>query len=123
MPKISDPPCEESLMSVPDLFTVAEAAIVLRIGRTTAYELVRRDFDSGGGEGLAVVRVGGQFRVPRSALERILGGPVTCLVDGSSPSELAPPLVATQAMHSRGQRSTSAPASSSSVDEPTLPFS
>jgi len=111
-------------MSVPDLLTVAEAAIVLRIGRTTAYELVRRDFDSGGGEGLAVVRIGGQFRVPRSALERILGGPVTCLVDGSSPSELAPPLVATPATSSRGQRSTPAPPSSSAAQaEPTLPFS
>lgn len=110
-------------MSNPDLFTVAEAAIVLRIGRTTAYELVRRDFDSGGGEGLAVVRIGGQFRVPRSALERIVGGPVTCLVNGSSPPEPASPSVASPAMYSRGQRSTSAPASSSSVDEPTLPFS
>ncbi len=110
-------------MSNPDLFTVAEAAIVLRIGRTTAYELVRRDFDSGGGEGLAVVRIGGQFRVPRSALERIVGGPVTCLVNGSSPPEPASPSVASPAMYSRGQRSTSAPAPSSSVDEPTLPFS
>jgi excisionase family DNA binding protein len=122
MPKISDPPCEESLMSVPDLLTVAEAAVVLRIGRTTAYELIRRDFASGGGEGLAVVRIGGQFRVPRSALERIVGGPVTCLVDGSSPPEPAPLPTASPAVHSQGQRSTSAPSSSSADAEPTLPF-
>jgi excisionase family DNA binding protein len=109
-------------MSNPDLFTVAEAAVVLRIGRTTAYELVRRDFDSGGGEGLAVVRIGGQFRVPRSALERIVGGPVTCLVDGTSPPEPAPLAVDSPAMPSRGQRSTSAPASSSADAAPTLPF-
>jgi excisionase family DNA binding protein len=109
-------------MSNPDLFTVAEAAVVLRIGRTTAYELVRRDFDSGGGEGLAVVRIGGQFRVPRSALERIVGGPVTCLVDGGSPSEPEPRSVATAATSSPGQRSTSAPTSSRADAEPTLPF-
>ncbi len=109
-------------MSNPDLFTVAEAAAVLRIGRTTAYELVRRDFDSGGGEGLAVVRIGGQFRVPRSALERIVGGPVTCLVDGRSPSEPAPRLVPSPSTSSRGQRSNPTSPSSSSVDEPTLPF-
>lgn len=109
-------------MSNPDLFTVAEAAVVLRIGRTTAYELVRRDFDSGGGEGLAVVRVGGQFRVPRSALERIVGGPVTCLVNGSSPSKPAPLSVDSPATPSRGQRSTSAPSSPSANPEPTLPF-
>ena len=39
-------------MSTPDLFTITEAAVVLRIGRTTAYELARRDLASGGGEGL-----------------------------------------------------------------------
>ncbi len=110
-------------MSVPDLLTVTEAAVVLRIGRTTAYELVRRDFDSGGGEGLAVVRIGGQFRVPRSALERIVGGPVTCLVDGSSPPEPAPRSVPSPSAPSREQRSTPTPPSSSSVDEPTLPVS
>jgi len=64
-------------MSAPDLFTVTEAAVVLRIGRTTAYELARRDLATGGGEGLGVVRIGGQLRIPRVALERIIGGPVT----------------------------------------------
>ena len=109
-------------MSVPDLFTVAEAAVVLRIGRTTAYELVRRDFDSGGGEGLAVVRIGGQFRVPRSALERIVGGPVTCLVDGGSLTEPTPLSVASPATPSRRRRSISAPSSPPADAEPTLPF-
>ena len=110
-------------MSVPDLLTVAEAAVVLRIGRTTAYELIRRDFASGGGEGLAVVRIGGQFRVPRSALERILGGPVTCLVNGSSPPDPASPSGPSPSTPSRRQRSTSAPSSPSAYAEPTLPFS
>lgn len=111
-------------MSAPDLFTVAEAAAVLRIGRTTAYELVRRDFDSGGGEGLAVVRIGGQFRVPRSALERIVGGPVNC---PSAPSPAPPPVArpsdAAPAEPTNGSRSTKAPSSQGSVDAaPTLPF-
>ena len=64
-------------MSVPDLFTVTEAAAILRVGRTTAYELAARDVATGGGEGLGVVRVGGQLRVRRAALELLLGGPVT----------------------------------------------
>ena len=63
-------------MSSPDLFTVTEAAVVLRIGRTTAYELARRDLATGGGEGLGVIRVGGQLRVPRAALERLIGAPI-----------------------------------------------
>lgn len=71
-------------MSTPDLFTVTEAAAVLRIGRTTAYELARRDLATSGGEGLAVVRIGGQLRIPRSALERITGGPVALPTAGST---------------------------------------
>ena len=63
-------------MSLPELFTVTEAAVVLRIGRTTAYELARRDLATGGGEGLGVIRVGGQLRVPRVALERLIGAPI-----------------------------------------------
>ena len=62
-------------MDLPVLFTVAEAAVVLRIGRTTAYELARRDLATDGGEGLGAVRVGGQLRIPRASLERMTGGP------------------------------------------------
>ena len=64
-------------MTVPDLFTVTEAASILRVGRTTAYELATRDLATGGGEGLGVVRIGNQLRVRRAALEVLLGGPVT----------------------------------------------
>lgn len=64
-------------MFVPDLFTVTEAAAILRVGRTTAYELAARDVATGGGEGLGVVRIGGQLRVRRAALEVLVGGPVT----------------------------------------------
>jgi excisionase family DNA binding protein len=58
------------------MFTVAEAARVLRISRTTAYRLVHLYLATGGREGIPVVRVGGQLRVPRSELEKLIGGPV-----------------------------------------------
>jgi Helix-turn-helix domain len=61
----------------PDLFTVEEAARVLRIGRTSAYELVRRYLATGGAEGVPALRVGHLLRVPRHGLEVLLGGPIT----------------------------------------------
>jgi excisionase family DNA binding protein len=63
--------------TTPDFLTVEEAAAVLRIGRTTAYELVREFLRTGGAEGLPARRVGRQMRVPRAALERWHGGPIT----------------------------------------------
>jgi hypothetical protein len=61
----------------PDLLTIEEAARVLRIGRTSAYALARRYLRSNGAEGLPVLRVGHQLRVPRLALEALVGGPIT----------------------------------------------
>ena len=66
-------------MPVPDLLTIEEAAAVLRIGRTTAYDLAGRDLATGGGEGLGVVRVGRLLRVRRTALEALVGGPLTSI--------------------------------------------
>lgn len=61
----------------PDFLTVEEAARVLRIGRTAAYQLTRRYLETGGADGVPATRVGRQVRVPRSGLERMLGGPIT----------------------------------------------
>ena len=61
---------------VPDFFRVEEAARVLRIGRTAAYELARQFLATAGASGLPVVRVGRQLRVPRHHLEVLAGGPV-----------------------------------------------
>ena len=61
----------------PDFFTVEEAARVLRIGRTAAYDLARRWRSTDGREGLPVVAFGRLLRVPRAALESISGGPIT----------------------------------------------
>lgn len=54
-------------MSEPLVYTIEEAAGLLRIGRTAAYELARR------GE-LPAVRLGRSLRVPRHALEQLLNG-------------------------------------------------
>ena len=64
-------------VSVPDLLTVMEAAGVLRVGRTTAYDLVDKYFATDGGDGLPCLRVGGQLRVPRVLFEEWLGFHIT----------------------------------------------
>lgn len=57
---------------LPDVLTIEEAARVLRIGRGAAYALARQYLDSGGREGLPVVRLGRSLRVPRAGLLRLL---------------------------------------------------
>ena len=49
---------------------VEEAARVLSIGRSTAYELANAFLASGGREGLPVIRLGAALRVPVRALEQ-----------------------------------------------------
>lgn len=61
----------------PDFFTVEEAARVLRIGRGAAYTLARQWRATDGREGLPVISLGKTLRVPRAALERLCGGPLT----------------------------------------------
>lgn len=56
--------------------TVEEAATVLRIGRTAAYEATRRYRATAGAEGIPVYKVGGTLRVPRYKLEEIAGGAI-----------------------------------------------
>jgi excisionase family DNA binding protein len=50
---------------------VEEAAQVLRISRTSAYELARRRLESGGRDGLPAVRLGRSIRIPAAALDRL----------------------------------------------------
>ena len=61
----------------PDFLTIEEAAHVLRIGRSAAYELAREFLATNGAAGLPVVRIGRQLRVPRARLEQLSGGPLT----------------------------------------------
>lgn len=61
---------------LPDFLTVEEAAAILRIGRTKAYQLVNLGFATEGREGLPARRVGRQVRIPLRALEAMNGGPL-----------------------------------------------
>ena len=61
-----------SLDDLPEVLTVEEAAVVLRIGRGAAYELARLWRETNGREGLPVVSLGRSLRVPRAALRRML---------------------------------------------------
>ena len=54
------------------LLTIEEAARLLRIGRSLAYELARRYLASGGRFGLPVIRIGSCLRVPRWALMELI---------------------------------------------------
>jgi Helix-turn-helix domain len=75
--------------TVPDFFTVEEAAAILRIGRTAAYALAREYLATDGASGLPVVRLGKLLRVPRTRLEAMIGGPITW------PLKVAPTVVPT----------------------------
>ena len=56
----------------PELLTLMEAATILRIGRTTAYELAHQYLATGGACGLPVVHVGKQLRVHRARLDEVI---------------------------------------------------
>ena len=61
-----------ALEDLPEVLTIEEAAAVLRVSRTAAYELSRLWRASGGVEGLPVIRLGRSLRVSRADLFRLL---------------------------------------------------
>jgi hypothetical protein len=69
--------CRGSAGLAPDLLTVAEVVVILRISRTKVYELASEWRTADGESGLRSVFVGGQIRFPRLAIEEIVGGPLT----------------------------------------------
>jgi excisionase family DNA binding protein len=79
----------------PDFFTIEEAARILRIGRTAAYELARKWRATDGRDGLPVVAFGRLLRVPRTALEAFGGGPLatacTAVIEKPKPAPVEPP--------------------------------
>ena len=69
------------------VLTVEEAASVLRIGRSLAYQLAREYDATGGRSGLPVIRLGGCLRVPRWALRELACcGRVVRLCDAQPPN-------------------------------------
>ena len=69
-------PDERPLRSIDDLpiaLTVAEVAGILRVSRTTVYELIRMWHATGGAMGLRAVKLGRSLRIPRIALLEFLG--------------------------------------------------
>lgn len=71
------PPSALSLDGLPLMLTVAEAAVVLRVSRTTAYKLADDWRTSGGREGLPVVQLGRRLVVRRVDLAALVGLPST----------------------------------------------
>ena len=63
--------------TVPVLLTVEEAGVLLRIGRTKAYAMAREWRETDGQSGLPVVDLGHVLRVPRRALEDLIGAELT----------------------------------------------
>lgn len=106
---------------VPAFLTVEEMARVARIGRTTAYELAREDLATGGGKGLRVVQFGRQLRIPRVAIEQMVGGPfeiptTTSKAPPADPASVEPPTPLKAAPTSPRRANTT------STDQPTFPF-
>lgn len=89
----------------PEVLTVEQAAAILQIGRSSAYDLARQFLATDGAKGLPVIRVGRLMRVPRVQLEQLLGGP---LQTRPAPTRRTPPRAP------RKRRPRSMP--------PTLPF-
>jgi excisionase family DNA binding protein len=65
--------------NLPDMLRVDEAAAVLRISRSRAYDEVAAFQRTGGTEGLPSIRIGRTLRIPKRALlewiDAQLGGP------------------------------------------------
>jgi hypothetical protein len=73
---------------------MAEAQRVLRMGRTKMYELVTEWRQTGGQSGLRVIELGNALRVPRVALEELIGGPVHVPAEPAVRAEAEPEPVA-----------------------------
>ena len=61
----------------PVLLTIEEAGVLLRIGRTKAYAMAREWRETDGRSGLPVIDLGHVLRVPRRALEEMIGAELT----------------------------------------------
>lgn len=62
---------------LPAILKVEEAARILRISRTSAYDLANQWLETSGQVGLPAIRLGRSLRVPRKALEEMIGSDLT----------------------------------------------
>src|SRR5438270_6739023 len=83
------------MAELPDLLTVEEAAELVRIGRTAAYQLARQYLATDGAEGMPVKRIGRQLRVPRELLEAWVGTTLHAAPAKPEPATVAAPTRAT----------------------------
>ena len=83
-------------MDIPDLLTVEEAARLARIGRTKAYAMAREWRETGGQSGLPVVDFGHVLRVPRRALEALIGAELTAFPNTTREAALRTPIETAQ---------------------------
>ena len=103
----------------PDFLTVEEAAVVLRIGRSKAYELAREYLATGGASGMPVIRLGKQLRVPRALLELWLGGSITWPIANDRTPATSPVVsIASTTRRSRPDRR-----NASTFQQTSIPFS
>lgn len=89
---------------IPVLLTVEEAGELLRIGRSKAYAMAREWRETDGRSGLPVIDLGHVLRVPRLALEELIGADLSeVLIHGrleeTKPADAAagPPALPTNA--------------------------
>ena len=75
---------------IPALLTVEEAGRLLRIGRTKAYAMATEWRETKGQSGLPVVDLGHVLRVPRRALEELIGAELTDDTDADRDQETDP---------------------------------
>jgi hypothetical protein len=106
----------------PDFYTVEEAADILRIGRTAAYQAAKEYRQTGGAGGLPVIAIRGSLRVPRRLLEAMAGGPLDPADEPTvavlDERRAANAQRATRPKHRQPQRSAAADA----VEQRPLPF-
>ena len=69
---MSEPSDFDEWKDLPLTLTVEEAARLLRIGRSHAYNLIKVYFATDGIEGLPALRLGDLLRVPKAALHQLL---------------------------------------------------
>ena len=70
------------------MLTVEEAGELLRIGRSKAYALAREWRETDGRSGLPVVDLGNVLRVPRPALEKLIGADLSTIGGDAGSSEI-----------------------------------